>query len=97
MLELAWSDGHRSVYGHKFLRESCTCALCQGEPLLFGKGYFPSRPQVSEDIKPVGIGQVGRYALRIEWSDGHKAGIYTFNYLREICQCEECKARKSKQ
>ena len=28
---------------------------------------------------------VGNYALRIEWSDGHGSGIYSFDYLREIC------------
>jgi DUF971 family protein len=27
---------------------------------------------------------VGNYALRIEWSDGHGSGIYSFQYLREI-------------
>lgn len=27
---------------------------------------------------------VGNYALRIEWSDGHDSGIYSFDYLREI-------------
>jgi DUF971 family protein len=28
---------------------------------------------------------VGGYALRVEFSDGHDTGIYSFNYLREIC------------
>ena len=27
---------------------------------------------------------VGGYALRIEWSDDHGSGIYSFRYLREI-------------
>lgn len=27
---------------------------------------------------------VGNYALQIDWSDGHKSGIYSFAYLREI-------------
>ena len=26
----------------------------------------------------------GNYAMRIEWSDGHAAGIYTFTYLRQL-------------
>jgi DUF971 family protein len=28
---------------------------------------------------------VGNYALRIDWSDEHGSGIYSFQYLREIC------------
>jgi DUF971 family protein len=27
---------------------------------------------------------VGNYALRIDWSDEHGSGIYSFEYLREI-------------
>jgi DUF971 family protein len=27
---------------------------------------------------------VGNYALRIDWSDDHGSGIYSFEYLREI-------------
>jgi DUF971 family protein len=28
---------------------------------------------------------VGNYALKITWSDQHDTGIYSFQYLREIC------------
>jgi DUF971 family protein len=28
---------------------------------------------------------VGNYAMKIEWSDGHDSGIYSFEYLRSIC------------
>jgi DUF971 family protein len=27
---------------------------------------------------------VGEYALRFDWSDGHKTGIYPFDFLRDI-------------
>ena len=27
---------------------------------------------------------VGNYAIRIDWSDGHASGIYSFQYLRDI-------------
>jgi DUF971 family protein len=32
---------------------------------------------------------VGRYALSIQWSDGHDMGIYTFDYLRKLCNEQE--------
>jgi DUF971 family protein len=39
------------------------------------------------DVEPV-----GNYAIRIDWSDGHKAGIYSWDHFRHICPCPECQA-----
>jgi DUF971 family protein len=33
---------------------------------------------------------VGNYALQIDFNDGHTAGIFSFDYLRTICPCQEC-------
>ncbi len=33
---------------------------------------------------------VGNYALSLIWSDGHSTGIYTWEYLRDLCPCPEC-------
>jgi DUF971 family protein len=54
-----------------------------GLPIL---GQKPLRPESAE--------LVGRYALQIHWSDGHSSGIYTFTYLRTLCPCTECTARR---
>ena len=27
---------------------------------------------------------VGQYALQFEWTDGHRTGIFAFEYLRDI-------------
>ena len=35
-------------------------------------------------LSAAGAERVGNYALRIDWSDGHGSGIYSFQYLREI-------------
>jgi len=37
------------------------------------------------------IERVGNYALSFAWGDSHTTGIYTFKYLRALCQCDECK------
>jgi DUF971 family protein len=42
-------------------------------------------------LKMLNVEQVGAYAIRIDWSDGHNTGIYSFDHLRRICPCEECK------
>ena len=43
-------------------------------------------------FKPTGatlnsVKPVGRYALQFEFSDQHNTGIFTWQYLREICPC----------
>ena len=45
---------------------------------------------VSDDIQPLDIQLVGRYALQFSWNDGHATGIYPFEVLREICPGPEC-------
>ena len=33
-------------------------------------------------LKMLNVEEVGHYAIRIEWSDGHSSGIYSFDHLR---------------
>jgi DUF971 family protein len=44
-------------------------------------------------LKMLNIEEVGSYAIRIEWNDGHNTGIYSFDHLRGICPCEECRRK----
>ena len=86
-LVMVWDDGHRSRHAFRTLRERCPCALCVDE--WTGEGRLdPST--VSDEIHPKEVGRVGAYALRFTWSDGHLTGIYTYKFLREICECEIC-------
>ena len=63
------------------LRLACGCAECIDE--WSGAGRLDPG-SVPEDVRPVRIQTVGRYAIQIEWSDGHGAGIYPFARLREL-------------
>jgi DUF971 family protein len=45
---------------------------------------------VPDDVVARKLQLVGNYAMRVEWSDGHGTGIYTWEFLREICPCEQC-------
>jgi DUF971 family protein len=38
-----------------------------------------------------GVEAVGKYALQLVWMDGHRTGIYTFEYLRRLCECAACR------
>ena len=43
----------------------------------------------------VEVEAVGNYAIRINWSDGHNAGIYSFEHFRKICPCPECQGQSA--
>lgn len=89
-IAILWSDGHNSTYSAFKLRSECPCAMCKGEPGVFGRYYETQKPKVNRDIEPVEIQSVGRYGLKIVWSDKHDLGIYSFDYLRQLCECNEC-------
>lgn len=86
-LRIDWADGHRSLFPPRYLRLECRCAGCvdemTGRPLL-------RAAHVPEDVYPLAIHRVGRYALRFDWSDGHNTGIYPFELLRGLCRCDQC-------
>jgi DUF971 family protein len=89
-----WSDGHRSVHSNKRLREACPCALCAGEPPAIGVGrVIPLIVAAPEDVFAERDSMVGRYAISFVWSDGHSTGIYPYEYLLEMCECEACAAK----
>jgi len=80
-LRIAWADGAVHVYDVRQLRLACGCASCIDE--WTGEDRLdPSA--VPEDVHPLRIEPVGRYALQIEWSDGHSTGIYPYRRLRKL-------------
>lgn len=95
LLQINWSDEHISEYELKYLRLQCPCATCNGETILW-KHYGPTKQimiPLIEQITLTGIQVVGNYAIQLSWKDGHNTGIYTWEYLRKLCQCNECKSK----
>lgn len=80
-LAISWTDGHDSVYDVRLLRLACPCAQCVDE--MTGKKLL-NETAIPPDVKPVVINPVGRYAIHIDWSDGHRTGIYTYAHLRSL-------------
>jgi DUF971 family protein len=86
-LEIDWQDGLKSVYSLSLLRSMCPCAQCktirEGEQKK--KSLLTVLPgNYSGQIRVVSAELVGNYAMKIEWSDNHGSGIYSFQYLRQI-------------
>jgi DUF971 family protein len=100
-IKIDWRDRHRSEYSLPYLRDECPCASCTG-----AHGTEPQKsdysaeakspfPMFKPTLKMLNVEQVGGYAIRIDWSDGHNTGIYSFDHLRAICPCLECSAKKN--
>ena len=89
-LYITWSDGHESKHPYEPLRRACPCAWCAGEGGQKGSvdagTVFSDQQTTLYEIVPV-----GRYGLTPVWGDGHRTGIYTYEWLRALCQCDECR------
>ena len=83
VFEIDFADGHSARYPHELLRGYCPCAACQGHhgEIRFVEGG---------NLELVDVGEVGNYALKLVWGDGHASGIFSFRYLRALCACEAC-------
>ncbi|MCB0834410.1 MAG: DUF971 domain-containing protein [Bacteroidetes bacterium] len=94
IMTVTWSDRHQSSYSFALLRSICPCAYCDT-----GKHGGPARDEAAirpadfKDIQVQRVEEVGHYALRFVWSDGHDSGIYSYEYLRTRCGCDQCKKR----
>ncbi len=81
-LSILWADEHRCTYHAAELRRACPCAQCVNE----WTGQRTLRPETISDATTIrNVSVVGRYALSFQWSDNHDTGIYSFRYLRELC------------
>jgi DUF971 family protein len=87
-MEIDFADGHHAVYPHEILRGYCPCAICQGHqgPVRF----IPTPRDARGNLELTDLAEVGDYALRLTWGDGHATGIYTFVFLRDLCSCSDC-------
>jgi DUF971 family protein len=89
-LMISWSDGHESVHPYEALRRACPCAWCAGEGGQKGSvdhdTVFTDQQTTLYELTPI-----GRYGLTPVWGDGHRTGIYTYERLRALCQCDECR------
>lgn len=84
-LAIVWDDGREDYFPLEKLRRACPCAMCKGEPDLFGKVYKgPPRVLTPRAFEVAAHRPVGSYALQIDWADGHNDGIYSFETLRRM-------------
>lgn len=90
-LLITWrADQQECYYPLPQLREACPCVECRGGHANMGRAgdptdllaltLTPARSYIVENVL-----LVGNYAIQFFWDDGHHTGIYTWEYLRQLC------------
>jgi DUF971 family protein len=76
-LKLDWDSGRKQALSAAFLRAQCPCENCKLQK---------PRPK-AEDFPGLAVERfdpVGRYALQLHFSDGHRHGAYSFDLLQSF-------------
>lgn len=81
---IVWDDGAESYFPFEKLRAASPSAANIGETDILGNKYGGDGPKQFPGIQVVGWDQVGNYAIRFEFSDGHGSGLYSYDYLRNL-------------
>src|SRR5687767_12617713 len=79
VLEVTFDDGRRFELPFEYLRVHSPSAEVKGhgpgqEVLVLGK----------QNVGIKAVEQIGQYAVKLVFDDGHDSGLYSWKYLREL-------------
>jgi DUF971 family protein len=81
-LLLQWSDGITHRIPWQVLRDRCPCATCRHKRTEPPGVFNILKPEEAGPVRATAMSQIGNYAYQIDFSDGHKTGIYSLELLR---------------
>jgi len=81
---IRWSDGQETFITMERLRAVSPSAANIGERDILGNQYGGDGPKAFPGVTVEGWAQVGNYAVRFDFSDGHRTGLYSYDYLRQV-------------
>lgn len=87
VLRVTWADGAAGTLPLAFLRRHCPCATCRTDREKQARTLLPVLSASQSDpagATATGGHLVGKYALQIDWADGHATGIFDFRLLRTL-------------
>lgn len=85
-LVLAFDDGFTGSIPYELLRVESPSAETKGHG-----GDRPPPPAHKKSVTVKNAETVGRYAVRIRFSDGHDTGLYSWSLLRELAERRDAK------
>ena len=83
-LEISFDDEASSMLSAELLRVRSPSAEVQGHSQKDQKTIGGKR-----DVKILSVTPVGNYAVRLDFDDSHRTGIYTWRYLRQLGETAE--------
>jgi DUF971 family protein len=84
LLRISWDSGEVFDYSMEYLRVMCPCAKCSG--------HTPDQAILIDGQQNVGIRSItptGRYAIKIEFSDDHDSGLFSWETLYNLGSHQE--------
>jgi len=81
---IVWSDGTETYHDFEKLRAASPSAEQQGERDILGNKYGGDGAKRFPGVEVLGWERVGNYAIRFDFSDGHRTGLYAYDYLRRL-------------
>jgi DUF971 family protein len=81
VLELDYPDGQHFSLSWEYLRVN--------SPSAEVRGHHPAQAVLQTGKKHIGIEEirpVGHYAIQIVFDDGHDSGLYSWDYLFDLCR-----------
>ena len=84
---IQWSDGVKREYSFGELRAACPCATCRQPSPAAEESNKPAAATGAGEHPAVtvsGMTPAGNYAYRVEFSDGHRTGIFSLQLLRTL-------------
>ena len=87
-LIIAWTDGATYFLEVPVLRRNSPSADARELRAEMARNPFTVLPASggSGPLRVEAVEPIGHYAIRIRFSDGHDTGIYTWPYLRGLCE-----------
>ena len=83
---IVWDDGVETYFTGEKLRAASPSAETKGERDIFGQQYGGDGPKNFAGVSVLSWEQIGNYAVRFDFSDGHRTGLYSYDYLRGLAK-----------
>ena len=83
-IAVRWSDGSEDYHQMEFLRARSPSAENVGERDLTGRVHGGTSQTSFPGVRVTGWQPVGGYAIQFEFSDGHRTGLFTYDYLKAL-------------
>jgi DUF971 family protein len=80
MLNLVYGESESYALPAEYLRVLTPSAEARGHHGVGGRTVFGK-----SGVRIAGVEPVGNYAIKLIFDDGHSTGIYTWDFLRELC------------